>query len=61
MTATVRTAGTSPEELAELMAGRKVLLHVPKEEAKPGRTVLEVKDLGACGMTTVSSGSRGSI
>ncbi len=61
MTATVRTAGTSPEELAELMVGRKVLLHVPKEEAKPGRTVLEVKDLGACGMTTVSSGSRGSI
>ena len=45
MTATVRTAGTSPEELAELMVGRKVLLHVPKEEAKPGRTVLEVKDL----------------
>ncbi|MCT8330663.1 ABC transporter ATP-binding protein [Albidovulum sediminis] len=45
MTATVRTAGTSPEELAELMVGRKVLLHVPKGEARPGRTVLEVKDL----------------
>jgi len=45
MTATVATAGTSPEALAELMVGRKVLLHVPKGPAKPGRTVLEVEDL----------------
>jgi simple sugar transport system ATP-binding protein len=45
MTATVRTADTSPEELAELMVGRKVLLHVPKGPASPGKTVLEVKDL----------------
>ncbi|MCV2865299.1 ABC transporter ATP-binding protein [Defluviimonas sp. WL0075] len=45
MTATVRTAETSPEQLAELMVGRKVLLHVPKGEAKPGRTVLEIKGL----------------
>ncbi len=45
MTATVTTAGTSPEELAELMVGRKVLLHVPKAPANPGRTVLEIHDL----------------
>ena len=45
MTATVKTSETSPEELAELMVGRKVLLHVPKQAANPGRTVLEVQDL----------------
>jgi len=45
MTATVRTAETSPEQLAELMVGRKVLLDVAKGPANPGRTVLEVRDL----------------
>lgn len=45
MTATVRTAGTSPEQLAELMVGRKVLLDVAKGPAKPGRVVLEVENL----------------
>ena len=45
MTATVRTAGTSPEQLAELMVGRKVLLRIDKAPARPGRTVLEVEDL----------------
>ncbi|MCO6383789.1 ABC transporter ATP-binding protein [Oceanicola sp. 502str15] len=45
MTATVQTAQTSPEELAELMVGRKVLLRVDKTPAKPGETVLEVRDL----------------
>jgi simple sugar transport system ATP-binding protein len=45
MTATVRTAETSPEELAELMVGRKVLLRVEKAPARPGRTVLEIEDL----------------
>jgi len=45
MTATVRTAETSPPELAELMVGRKVLLHVEKPPATPGATVLEVRDL----------------
>ncbi|WP_126974605.1 ABC transporter ATP-binding protein [Frigidibacter oleivorans] len=45
MTATVETAGSSPEELAELMVGRKVLLHVPKAPATPGATVLKVEDL----------------
>ena len=45
MTATVQTAETSPEQLAELMVGRKVLLHVEKRPATPGKTVLEVDGL----------------
>ena len=45
MTATVPTAETSPEELAELMVGRKVLLRVEKAPARPGDVVLEVRDL----------------
>ena len=45
MTATVTTAETSPEQLAELMVGRKVLLHVPKGPANPGAVVLSVEDL----------------
>ncbi|MEL6913921.1 MAG: ABC transporter ATP-binding protein [Pseudomonadota bacterium] len=45
MTATVKTAETSPTELAELMVGRKVLLRVDKTPAKPGAAVLKVEDL----------------
>ena len=45
MTATVRTADTSPAELAELMVGRKVLLRVDKTAATPGAVVLDVKGL----------------
>ncbi|WP_417475613.1 ABC transporter ATP-binding protein [Leisingera sp.] len=45
MTATVKTAETSPEHLAELMVGRKVLLRVDKVPAKPGAPVLEVEGL----------------
>jgi len=45
MTATVKTAETSPEQLAELMVGRKVLLRVDKKPASPGRTVLEIENL----------------
>ncbi|WP_299816467.1 ABC transporter ATP-binding protein [uncultured Jannaschia sp.] len=45
MTATVRTAETSPEELAELMVGRKVLLRVDKAPATPRDVVLEVRNL----------------
>ncbi|MFN0113836.1 MAG: ABC transporter ATP-binding protein [Paracoccaceae bacterium] len=45
MTATVKTAETSPERLAEKMVGRKVLLNVPKGPSNPGRTILEVEDL----------------
>ncbi len=45
MNATVKTAETSPEQLAELMVGRKVLLDVAKSAANPGRTILEVENL----------------
>lgn len=45
MTATVKTAETSPEELAELMVGRKVLLRVDKAPAQPYANVLEVENL----------------
>ncbi len=45
MTATVKTADTSPAGLAELMVGRKVLLEVDKAPAKPGEVVLDVQNL----------------
>ncbi len=45
MTATVKTAETSPPELAELMVGRKVLLRVDKAAANPGDTVLALDGL----------------
>jgi general nucleoside transport system ATP-binding protein len=45
MTATVKTKDTNPEELAELMVGRKVLLHVEKKPSTPGEMVLEVENL----------------
>jgi len=45
MTATLKTKDTNPQQLAELMVGRKVLLRVDKTPAKPGETILEVKDL----------------
>jgi simple sugar transport system ATP-binding protein len=45
MVGTVKTVETSPEALAELMVGRKVLLRVDKAPATPGKTVLEVRDL----------------
>jgi simple sugar transport system ATP-binding protein len=45
MTNTVRTADTSPAELAEMMVGRKVLLRVDKAPARPGDVVLKVDDL----------------
>ena len=45
MTATVKTSETSPEQLAELMVGRKVLLRVDKAAAQPGDVVLDVKGL----------------
>ncbi|MCU0906669.1 MAG: ABC transporter ATP-binding protein [Rhodobacteraceae bacterium] len=41
----VATSDTSPADLAERMVGRKVLLHVDKVAAQPGRTVLEVDNL----------------
>ena len=45
MVATLRTAATTPTELAELMVGRKVLLRVEKTPAKPGPTVLKARGL----------------
>ncbi len=45
MTATVKTAETSPTELAELMVGRKVLLKIEKTPAQPGKNILEVREL----------------
>lgn len=45
MTSTVKTKDTSPEDLAERMVGRKVLLKVDKAPAKPGAMVLEVENL----------------
>ncbi|MEO0401076.1 MAG: ABC transporter ATP-binding protein [Pseudomonadota bacterium] len=45
MTATVKTTETSPEQLAELMVGRKVLLRVDKTPAQPGTVVLDVQNL----------------
>ena len=45
MTATVKTAETSPPELAELMVGRKVLLRVDKKPATPGDVILDVQGL----------------
>ena len=45
MTATVKTSETNPEELAELMVGRKVLLQVDKVPAQPGKPLLEIENL----------------
>ena len=45
MVATVKTAETSPEQLAELMVGRKVLLRVNKKPAEPKQVILEVENL----------------
>ncbi|WP_286173763.1 ABC transporter ATP-binding protein [Rhodobacter sp. NTK016B] len=45
MVATVKTAETSPTELAELMVGRKVLLDVKKAPAQPGEVVLSARNL----------------
>jgi simple sugar transport system ATP-binding protein len=43
--ATLPTAETTPERLAELMVGRAVALRVDKRPARPGEPVLEVVDL----------------
>jgi simple sugar transport system ATP-binding protein len=45
MAATLKTAETTPEQLAELMVGRRVLLRVQKAAATPGRPLLEVAGL----------------
>jgi len=45
MVETLETKNTSPEQLAELMVGRHVLLRVEKGPAKPGETFLSVENL----------------
>ncbi|NMA97455.1 MAG: ABC transporter ATP-binding protein [Phyllobacteriaceae bacterium] len=45
MVQTLNTSDTSPEQLAELMVGRRVLLRVEKGPANPGKVLLDVKDL----------------
>ncbi|WP_112321848.1 ABC transporter ATP-binding protein [Oceanibium sediminis] len=45
MTATVKTADTSPTELAELMVGRKVLLRIEKSPPNIGETLMEIRGL----------------
>jgi len=45
MVATLETVKTSPAELAELMVGRHVLLHVDKGEHRPGDALLQVRNL----------------
>ncbi|WMT87410.1 ABC transporter ATP-binding protein [Pelagibacterium sp. 26DY04] len=45
MVETLATSSTTPEQLAELMVGRRVLLRVHKEAAHPGDVLLEVNDL----------------
>jgi simple sugar transport system ATP-binding protein len=49
---TVRTLDkkvTNPKELAELMVGRRVDLSINKSEYKPGKKILQVKDLKVSG------------
>jgi simple sugar transport system ATP-binding protein len=41
----LKTSATSAVEMARLMVGRDVLLHVEKKKAAPGETVLRVNDL----------------
>jgi simple sugar transport system ATP-binding protein len=40
------TAETTPEQLAELMVGRRVLLRIEKKPVVPGRPLLQVENLG---------------
>jgi ABC-type uncharacterized transport system ATPase subunit len=58
MVATCKTSETTVEELAELMVGRRVLLHVEKGDANPGRVLLSVRNLtvrDARGVTMVDN------
>ena len=45
MVATRKTSETTPEELAELMVGRRVLLRVEKKPVQPGASLLQVRNL----------------
>jgi simple sugar transport system ATP-binding protein len=46
MVATLPTSATGPQQLAELMVGRRVAMQVEKAPASPGEAVLEVEGLG---------------
>ncbi len=46
---TVDVASVTKEELSEMMVGRKVSLKVDKKEAKPGKIILEVRNLVVAG------------
>jgi general nucleoside transport system ATP-binding protein len=45
MVGTVKPADATPEMLAEMMVGRKVILQIDKVEAQPGETILSVDNL----------------
>jgi general nucleoside transport system ATP-binding protein len=45
MVGSKKTAETNQEMLAEMMVGRKVILSIEKEDAKPGDMILKVNDL----------------
>ncbi len=47
--ATARTSETAPADLARMMVGREVLFRVEKMPAKPGRKILEVRNLWVTG------------
>jgi ABC-type uncharacterized transport system ATPase subunit len=54
---TLNVADTNPNELASLMVGREVHFKTDKQEANPGKEVLEIKDLvvkDARGITVVN-------
>ncbi|WAH36695.1 ABC transporter ATP-binding protein [Alicyclobacillus dauci] len=42
---TVETKDATPQDLANMMVGRAVVLRVEKSEARPGEPILQVKDL----------------
>ena len=44
---TVKVSKTTEDDLASMMVGREVNFKVDKEEAKPKKTVLEIKDLNS--------------
>jgi simple sugar transport system ATP-binding protein len=49
MIGTVEVAETSKEEMSEMMVGRKVILSLDKNEAKPGKVIMEVRNLSRRG------------
>ncbi len=54
MVAARTTKKTSPEELAELMVGRRVLLRVDKAPASPGKIMLEVEGVSVTDNSGIS-------